>query len=99
MAVANHSVPVFIANHLIGEVEGDQGNGKTFNRNFGPYNDTIMTLARELDAYLIDLPKKMREKAIALEEFVSVDQIHLAIDANQHYAEMVFAGLNEISLK
>lgn len=98
MALNNDSVPVFIANHLIGEVDDEQGNGVSFNDNFAPYNDRVETLAAELGSHLINLPEKMRQLEIDLSTFVTDDQIHISKTGNEHYAEMIYAGLNEISL-
>lgn len=98
LAVSNDSVPVYILNHLIGNVDDEQGNGISFNDNFAPYNDMIQTLATEFGCHLINLPEKMRQQDIDLSEFVTDDQIHLTKAGNQYYAEMIYAGLNEISL-
>ena len=98
LAVSHDSVPVFILNHLIGKVEDAQGNGIGFNDNFAPYNDTIHMLTTELGCHLINLPEKMHQQDVNLSEFVTEDQIHLSRAGNQHYADMVYAGLNEISL-
>ncbi len=98
LALKHDSLPVFICNHALGEVDDEQGNGGNFNDNFAPYNLKIITLAEELDCHLIDLPAQMQQRKISLDEFVSDDQVHITSLGNQHYAEMVFSGLNEIGL-
>ena len=95
---AHNSVPVFILNHTIGEVDDEQGNGKSYNDNYAPYSKAIEAVANELNALLIDVPKQMSERGIKADDFVSDDQIHLSLAANQDYAEIIYAGLNEIKL-
>jgi len=98
IAVNNNSVPVFILNHIIGEVDGKQGNGITYNENFAPYNETIRKIAIDLDTTLIDLPMQMMIKDIKVKDFVAGDQIHLSLSANRLYADMIYSGLNGIKL-
>ena len=95
---AHNSVPVFVLNHTIGEVDGEQGNGKSYNDNYAPYNKAIQAIAKEVDVVLIDIPMQMLERGIKAEDFVSDDQIHLSLAANQDYAEIIYAGLNAIKL-
>ena len=85
-------------NHTIGEVDGEQGNGKSYNDNYAPYSKAIEAVANELNALLIDVPKQMSERGIKVEDFVSEDQIHLSLVANEDYAEIIYTGLNEIKL-
>jgi len=94
----NNSVPVFILNHTIGEVEGKQGNGKTYNENMQPYNNTIRQIANELKAELIDMPLQMAQRDIDVNDFVSDDKLHLSINANDIYADIIYSGLNQIQL-
>ena len=98
IAKENNSVPVFIVNHTIGEVDGKQGNGKTFNENMLPYDDAIRQVAKELKAELIDVPLQMTLRDVDVNQFVSGDNLHLSINANTIYAEIVFSGLNQIQL-
>lgn len=95
---AYNSVPVFVLNHTIGEVDGEQGNGKSYNDNYAPYSKAIKAAAKEVDALLIDIPMQMTELGIRAADFVSEDQIHLSLAANQDYAEIIYAGLKEIKL-
>lgn len=95
---AHKSVPIFVLNHTIGEDDGEQGNGKSYNDNYAPYSKAIQAITHELDALLIDIPMQMLERGIKTEDFVSDDQIHLSLAANQDYAEIIYAGLNEIKL-
>ena len=95
---AHNSVPVFVLNHTIGEVDGEQGNGKSYNDNYAPYSKAIQAIAIEVGATLIDIPMRMLERGIKTEDFVSEDQIHLSLAANNDYAEFIYAGLNEIKL-
>jgi lysophospholipase L1-like esterase len=98
IVIANNSIPIFVLNHTIGEVDGEQGNGKKYNDNYVPYNKVIQKIASRLDALLIDIPLQMQQQGIKTEDFVSEDQIHLSLAANQDYAEFIYAGLNEIKL-
>jgi len=95
---AHKSVPIFVLNHTIGEVDGEQGNGKSYNDNYAPYSKAIQAITNELDALLIDIPTQMSERGIKAEDFVSDDQIHLSLAANQDYAEIIYDGLKEIKL-
>ncbi len=90
---------VFVINHSIGAVPGKQGNGKSFNENFHPYNEAIRTLAGKLNAATIDLPLMMRERKVDLDNFLSLDLIHLSMEANEHYAEMIFAALKSDTIQ
>ncbi len=93
IAQRQHSTVVFIINHLIGEVPGQQGNGATYNTNFAAYNACIRSVAQDLKAAFIDLPAMMQERGLDDGSFVSADGIHLSDAANSHYAEMVYSGL------
>ncbi|MEM7027762.1 MAG: SGNH/GDSL hydrolase family protein [Pseudomonadota bacterium] len=96
IAIQHQSVPVFVINHLIAEVDDIQGNQRSFNDNFQPYNDLIKTIADDLQSHVIDMPDKMRSKGIVVEEFVSADGIHLDSNANETYAEMIYTGIDQI---
>ena len=98
IAVTNNSVPVYVLNHTIGEVDGKQGNAKTYNENVVPYNAMIQKIAIDLDATLIDLPMQMMIRDVKVKDFVAGDQIHLSLSANHLYADMIYAGLNGIKL-
>lgn len=98
IAKANNSIPVFILNHSIGDVNGKQGNGKTYNENVAPYNKAIRDIANELNAELIDIPLQMTLLDIKVSDFVSGDNLHLSLEANHHYAGIIFNGLNQIEL-
>ena len=93
-----NSVPVFILNHSIGEVDGKQGNGKTYNENIILYNNEIRKIANELKTDLIDLPLQMSLRDIDINSFVSADQIHLSIEANHVYADIIYTSLKQIKL-
>ena len=95
---AHNSVPIFVLNHTIGEVEDEQGNGESYNDNFAPYNRAIQAIANEVGASLVDIPMQMLARGIKAEDFVSDDQIHLSLAANNDYAEFIYAGLNAIKL-
>jgi len=84
---------VFIINHSIGAVTGKQGNRKTYNENFLPYNKAIRKLATELKTPCVDLPLLMRQREINLDDFLSLDLLHLSLEANDEYAEMIFETL------
>jgi lysophospholipase L1-like esterase len=98
IAKDNNSIPVFILNHSIGEVDGKQGNGKTYNENVAPYNNMIRNIANELKAELIDIPLQMSIRNIDIDDFVSGDKLHLALEANHAYADIVYNALNQIEL-
>ncbi len=89
---------IFTVNHTIGNVDGDQGNGESYNANYMPYEHAIRNVARELDAQCIDLPVIMKERGIDLQNFLSDDQIHLSTHANEDYATMIFDSLDNQNL-
>lgn len=93
-----NGIPVFLLNHTIGEVDGEQGNGKKYNDNFLPYNKTIRKIADQLAARLIDIPLQMSERGIRTADFVSDDELHLSLHANHDYADIIYTGLNKIEL-
>ncbi|MBL1142584.1 MAG: hypothetical protein HND53_11175 [Proteobacteria bacterium] len=96
IAKDNNSIPVFILNHSIGLVDGKQGNGKTYNENYHSYNNAIRYIANELKSKLIDIPVQMTLRNINVNDFVSADQIHLVLEANHHYADIIYSELNQI---
>lgn len=98
IAKENNSLPVFILNHTIGEVDGKQGNGKTYNENMQPYNNAIRQIVSELKAELIDMPLQMALRDVDINDFVSDDKLHLSINANDIYADIIYSGLNQIQL-
>ena len=98
IAKDNNSLPVFILNHTIGEVDGNQGNGKSYNENMQPYDNAIREIANDLKAELIDVPLQMTLRNVDVDEFVSGDKLHLSIGANHIYADIIFSGLNQIQL-
>ncbi len=98
VAKDNNSIPVFILNHSIGEVDGKQGNGKTYNENIAPYNNEIRKIANEFKTGLIDIPLQMSLRDIDTNGFVSADQIHLSIEANHDYADIIYTSLKQIKL-
>jgi lysophospholipase L1-like esterase len=98
IAKENNSVPVFILNHTIGEVDGNQGNGKTYNENMLPYGNMVRQIANELNAELIDMPLQMTLRDVDVNDFVSGDKLHLTIGANHIYADIIYSGLNQIEV-
>ena len=84
---------VFIINHTIGDVTGLQGNKLPYKNNVEPYNQAIRSLAVELDAAYIDLPELMIQRGFSQDEFLSLDLLHLSLEANEWYASMVYQGL------
>ena len=96
--IENNSMPVLIVNHSIGNIDGKQGNGKTFNENAIPYSRIIRELAKENKVNVIDIPLQMSIRNIATQDFVAGDQIHLALNANPHYADIIYQGLNDLVL-
>jgi acyl-CoA thioesterase-1 len=87
---------VLILNHRIGPVPGEQGNGKSYQENFAPYNACIADMAAQMNLPVIDLPALMTAHDLGPEMLVRADGIHLSEDGNFHYAEMVYAGLRPL---
>ncbi len=84
---------VFIINHTIGIVPGEQGNGQSYKDNAEAYNMAIGQIAEELQTSYIDLPSMMTQRQVDLGTFLAEDQVHLSADGNHIYADMVFDGL------
>ncbi len=90
---AHQGRSVFIINHTIGVIPGEQGNGQNYKDNVQPYNMVIGQIAEELETSCIDLPSMMTQRQVDLGTFLAEDQIHLSADGNRIYAGMVFDGL------
>lgn len=85
---------IFIVNHTIGKSNIKQGNNKTYNENFTPYNPAIKSVAEEVKAPIIDLPQIIKREKINLQHLVSAeDGLHLSIEGNHIYADMVYKAL------
>jgi len=90
ITTAKNTSCVFILNHTIAEVDGSQGNGLTYNENLLPYDQSVIAMAEELKAEVIDLPGLMAVNGVPLKEYLSNDNLHLSEAGNKHYAQMVF---------
>ncbi len=93
---------IFIVNHLLLPFEGKflhQGNGRTYQENIEPYNDTVRKVASELNVPTIDMPVKLREKNVDLEKFLDIDGVHLTSFGNEVYAGIVFEELVRVFQK
>lgn len=90
---ARQGQSVFIINHTIGAVPGEQGNGQSYKDNVEPYSIAIGQIAEELQTSCIDLPSMMTQRQVDLGTFLTEDQIHLSADGNRVYADMVFGDL------
>ncbi|MFQ5994753.1 MAG: SGNH/GDSL hydrolase family protein [Acidiferrobacterales bacterium] len=87
---------VFIVNHTLGPVVGTQGNGKSYQENFEPYNLLIRDTAHRLDAPIVDLPALMARRDVNPTTIVADDGLHLNVSGNRAYADMVFERLQQI---
>ena len=85
-------------NHTIGEVDGEQENGKSYNDDVEPYITLSRRFANEFGAITMDIPLRMSIGGMETKDFVSGDQIHLSLQTNHDYADIVFRNLNEIKL-
>ncbi len=85
-----------IVNHTIVERPVLQANGQTYYANFQPYNEAIRRVALDLNAPILDLPRAMHERGVDLTRFVVEDGVHLTIEGNHLYADMVFDALRDI---
>jgi acyl-CoA thioesterase-1 len=84
---------VFIINHTIGVLAGEQGNGQGYKDNAEAYNIAIGQIAEESQTSCIDLPSMMTQRQVDLGTFLAEDQVHLSAGGNRIYADMVFDGL------
>lgn len=92
--VRHRGTCVFLVNHAIGDVTGKQGNRKSYYDNFQPYNQAIRALAIDLKTPYIDLYEIIKERQINLDYFVSLDRLHLTLEGNQKYAQMVYESIS-----
>jgi lysophospholipase L1-like esterase len=93
MAAAQQSQCALIVNHRLGPVTGWQGNDRSYNDNFAPYNPAVRKVAAALHTPCIDVPAWMDQLGVATETFVSADGIHLSAAGNRTYGAIVFEGL------
>jgi len=84
---------VFIVNHTIGKLDGKGGNGRTHNANIAQYDKAVREVAAALKAPLVDLPALMKRRRVAAERFVCDDKLHLSVEGNHIYADMVFESM------
>ncbi len=84
---------VYMISHTSRRPFGTQGNGKTYQENFAPYNPAIREVAEALGAPTIDLPVIMDRRGVNLDEFLGEDGLHLSEAGNHEYADMVFEAL------
>ncbi len=68
-------------------------NGETYHTNFAPYDQAIRQVVADLKAPAIDLPRLMQEQHVSIDSLVSEDGLHLRIEGNHRYANMVFMAL------
>jgi len=86
---------VFIVNHTIAAIDGCQGNDLRYSDNFAPYETALRDLVSELDASSIDLAAMMRETDVDLHRLLAEDGLHLSVEGNVFYADMVFDALTQ----
>lgn len=96
IAAATGGDCVFIVNHTIAVVAGTQGNGRSYNDNFEPYNAAIREVARACAAPMIDLPAMLAQQRLTVDRMVAEDGMHLSISGNRIYADLVFAALRRM---
>ena len=84
-----------IINHLE-QSPGEQGNGLSYTENHAPYESGLRRLTAEFGLSAIDLPAMMRDREIALDEFLIDDGIHLSVKGSHIYAEMILEGLRDL---
>jgi len=87
---------VFIVNHTTGTVGTRAGNGKTHNTNIAGHNAAIAQVAKALKAPLIDLPSLMKQRRVSVKRFVCEDNLHLSVEGNHIYADLVFESLKPL---
>jgi lysophospholipase L1-like esterase len=87
---------VFIVNHTIGRLGGTGGNAESHNTNVARHNAAVRQVARALKAPFIDLPAMMKQRAIAAKRFVCDDNLHLSVEGNHIYADLVFESLKPL---
>jgi lysophospholipase L1-like esterase len=98
IAAVHNSVCAYIVNHTpaCDTEEYMTPNGQTYSANFAPYNLAVREVAAELGAQTIDLPHIMKEKQIDSHALVVEDGVHLSVEGNHLYADMVFERLQHL---
>lgn len=95
LAVDRDGKCAFIVNHTIARVAGRQGNNRSYNDNLEPYNAAIREVAHACEAPMIDLPVMLAQQQLALDQILAADGMHLSIEGNRIYANLVFAALRQ----
>ena len=73
-----------------------QGNKKHFLENFAPYDKLLCEICAHSELPMIDLPLLMKNANITGEDMVSDDGLHLSVNGNLFYAELVCKELKKI---
>ena len=87
---------VFIVNHTTGKVGTTGGNGRTHNANIAGHNAAVAQVAKALKAPFIDLPSLMKQRKVSVKRFVCEDNLHLSVEGNHIYADLVFESLKPL---
>ena len=87
---------VFIVNHTIGRLGGTGGNDESHNTNVARHNEGVKQVAKALKAPFVDLPGLMKQRAIAAKRVVCDDNLHLSVEGNHIYADLVFESLKPL---
>ena len=98
IATAHGGSCVFLGQHALAFVAGDQGNAQSYECNAEPYHSANRALAAELETPFVDLQESMRMEHLDVTDFVLDDGIHLSRDGNAGYARMVSSCLEELPL-
>jgi lysophospholipase L1-like esterase len=96
LARVHKSRCVYIINHTIPARKNKQGDGSSYVASVKRYSQAARDVARQLKAPMIDLPAIMKKQRVALKQFLGDDGLHLTVEGNHTYADMVFEQLKEI---
>ncbi|MBE2205646.1 MAG: hypothetical protein IAE94_15035 [Chthoniobacterales bacterium] len=96
MVRAGKGRPILVVNHPITDTKTGQGNGRTYLRNFSPYQPAIRDVAKTTKTPAIDLERDMTKAKVNLKYLLAEDGLHLSPLGQGIYADFIFSGLCRI---
>lgn len=96
MVRAAKGKPVLLVNHPICDETTPQGNGRSYKRNFAPFQLAIRKVAAASRTPVIDLEREMKRAKVEPARLLCEDDLHLSPEGNVIYADFVFSGLKRI---
>lgn len=81
---------IFVVEHVPEPAPAYQpGNGQTYAENYAPYRLAVLNAAAKLDVPAIDIPSLLTIQGIRTSELITGDGLHLSLNGNAVYANLV----------